>query len=281
MNYRHAYHAGNHADVLKHVLFSRVVDYVVSRGKPFALLDAHAGTGLYDLLSDAASKTGEWETGIGLMRDHFEEPVEQLLGPFRQAMRLSNPDGRSRYYPGSPQIAAKLCGAQARLIFNELQPQDYKELELRFRTDGRVQVICEDALIAVKSKLPFAEKRGVVLVDPPFERIDETENAARMVAQALRRMAQAIILVWYPIKGLTFANEFVRAVVGTVSVEVLQIELHVREPFEGGGLAGSGVLVINPPWTLHDEMAVILPALASRLGVGAWGRGLLTRTPQR
>jgi 23S rRNA (adenine2030-N6)-methyltransferase len=275
MNYRHAFHAGNHADVLKHVVLTRLLTRMEKPGKPMAFLDTHAGVGVYDLMSVAAGKTLEWQGGVAKMADAFAPEVEELLAPYRQVLQRFMTKGAMQY-PGSPALAAAILGQEDRLIINELHPEDHAFLEQWGRADSRVQVMQKDASEAVRSRLPFRERRGAVLIDPAFEVVDETERSVRLVSHALKRMASVVLMIWYPLKGLTFASEFVAAVKATNPPNLLQAEMQVREPFEGGGLAGSGVLIINAPWQLDQDLRVLVPALAARLGIGAWGRGAVT-----
>jgi 23S rRNA (adenine2030-N6)-methyltransferase len=272
MNYRHAYHAGNHADVLKHVVLSRLLVRMEKPGKPMAFLDTHAGVGVYDLMSVEAGKTLEWQAGVGLMGDIFDSAVEALLEPYRR-VRSKYLAKDALHYPGSPAFAAALSGAGDRLIFNELHPIDHKLLEQEFGGDKRVQVMIKDASEAVRSRLPFLERRGVVLVDPAFEVADETVRTVRLLKHALKRMPSVVLMLWYPLKGSVFAQNLVDAVMEAKPPNLLQAEMQVREAFDGGGLAGSGLLIVNAPWQLDHDLQILVPALAERLGIGNWRRG--------
>ncbi|MEO6607423.1 MAG: 23S rRNA (adenine(2030)-N(6))-methyltransferase RlmJ, partial [Aestuariivirga sp.] len=174
MNYRHAFHAGNHADVLKHAVLALVISYLAQKDKAFAVLDAHAGIGAYDLLGTEALKTDEWRGGVGLMGKPFASDVEALLQPYRASLQDMNPQGGTRYYPGSPEIILQGLRAGDRLIANELHPVDAETLTENYRADSRVRVTGVDALAAIKAQLPFTERRGLVLIDPPYEVVDET-----------------------------------------------------------------------------------------------------------
>ncbi len=272
MNYRHAFHAGNHADVLKHVVLSRTLLRMGEKDKPMAFLDTHAGVGIYDLMGVAAGKTMEWQGGVGLMTDVFAPDVEALLVPYRQALARVNKPGEMFLYPGSPSVAAGLLRTNDRLVFNELHPIDATSLQENFEADDRVQVMTKDALEALRAQLPLRERRGVVLIDPAFEVVDETERCARLLSHGLKRMASCVFVLWYPVKGATFARDFVAAI-KAMAPNLLQVEIAVREAFAGGGLAGSGLLIVNAPWKLDDDFNTLVPALAQRLGVGPWGRG--------
>lgn len=286
MNYRHAFHAGNHADVLKHVVLARVFELMKAKDKPFAFIDAHAGAGTYDLLGSEAGKTLEWRDGIAKMSDPFADDVEALLAPYRLALRAVNTTGNStckiRRYPGSPVLAATLLRLKDRMFFNELHPETKILVEREFAGDKRVRVGGQDALVAVTALLPVTERRAVVLVDPAYEVNDERDRVLRLLVKGVKRMANAVFVIWYPIKSPEFENEFLDAIRATQIPDILGAKLMVREAFAEGGLAGSGLVVVNPPWTLETELETLLPALARRLGVGTWGQGLHCRiTPQR
>ena len=272
MNYRHAFHAGNHGDVLKHALLARVLGYFCHKEAGFAVLDAHAGIGRYDLTGIEAFKTGEWRGGIGkLLAARLSAAATTLLAPYVHAVKACNPDGQLSWYPGSPDLSLQLLRPQDRLLLNELHPQDFETLSTRYAADRRVRLSQVEAAQAVKAALPFHERRGVVLIDPAFEVTDETEKVARMVAHTLRRMAQACIMLWYPVTTQVFADTLCAGLPVEEAKGVLRAELTVRKPAEGGGLAGSGLVIINPPWTLHEEADTILPALAAALGENGQG----------
>lgn len=273
MNYRHAYHAGNHADVLKHVILARVIERLAAKDKPFCVIDAFAGTGTYDLAAAEPARTREWETGIGRLTETFTAEVEALLRPYRAAVAASNPSGGCSIYPGSPAIAACLMRRHDRLIANELHPEDHDRLARHFLHDPRVAVTAMDAAHCIKAHLPPPERRGVILIDPPYEGKDEAQRAVRMLMQGLRRFATGIFMVWYPLKAGGPAEEMASSVGAKTALPVLRAELRVREEFLGGGLAGSGLFIVNPPWQLDADLLVLLPALAQRLGLGDWGQG--------
>ncbi len=272
MNYRHAYHAGNHADVFKHVVLARIIEQLKKKDKPFRIVDAHAGIGVYGLDGVEAGKTREWEGGIGRMAEPFGADVEALLAPYRWVVATLNPEVSVTRYPGSPWIAAALMRDTDRMIANELHPEDKMLLEACFRHDRRVTVSGLDAEISIKANLPPVERRGLVLIDPPYEKQDEAERAVRSLAQGLRRFASGCFMLWYPVKADGLAERLSDAVKALGAAGTLKVELRVREAFKEGGLAGSGLVIINPPWQLEVELQVILPALAKRLGLGDWGQ---------
>jgi 23S rRNA (adenine2030-N6)-methyltransferase len=273
MNYRHAYHAGNHADVLKHTVLARLIEHMKKKPKPFRLLDAHAGAGVYDLAGIEAGKTGEWQGGIGKLAAPFDGPVEALLAPYRAAVAALNPAGGLRFYPGSPDLALRLMRGEDRLTANELHPQDAIALERHFLREPRAEVTGMDAEIFLKARLPPPERRGIILIDPPYEASNEAEKSVRMLAQGLRRFSQGVFVLWYPLKADRTAEAVCAGVAELAADAVLKVELRVREAFAGGGLAGSGLVIVNTPWRLDEELREMIPALAQRLGLGGWGQG--------
>jgi 23S rRNA (adenine2030-N6)-methyltransferase len=201
LNYRHAYHAGNHADVLKHIVLARVIEHMKKKDKPFRVIDAHAGIGVYDLKGIEAGKTGEWEGGIGKMAEPFSAEVEALIAPYREAIAKLNPHGGLVQYPGSPDLALSLMRDDDRMIANELHPEDAMTLQRNLGWDERVKVTELDADICIKANLPPPERRGVILIDPPYEVKNEAERAIRMIRHGLRRFAQGVFILWYPVKA--------------------------------------------------------------------------------
>jgi 23S rRNA (adenine2030-N6)-methyltransferase len=272
MNYRHAFHAGNHADVLKHIVMTRIIDYLKQKDTPFRVFDAHAGTGMYALDGVEAQKTGEWEGGIGKMPALFSAAVEALLEPYRQVIAKLNPDGGLTRCPGSPDIIARLLRRQDRFTLNELHPADYATMKERYYNDARASITGIDATVLMKANLPPPERRGLVLIDPSYEVKNERELVMEALQYGLRRFATGVFLIWYPVKGADYAEQFCAALQGLGIPAMMKIELRVREAFDGGGLAGSGLIVVNPPYGLEAEMKILGPALAERLGIGTWGR---------
>ena len=272
MNYRHAYHAGNHADVLKHAVLARLMEHLKKKDKPFRVIDAHAGIGLYDLAGLEAGKTGEWDGGIGKLAEPFNAEIEALLAPYRAVIAALNPDGGLRYYPGSPELALRLMRPNDRLIANELHPQDAIALEQQYLHDPRCDVTAMDAETCLKAKLPPPERRGVILVDPPYELKTEAEKTVRMLEQGVRRFAQGVFVVWYPMKADQTAETVLTGAREIGLPGTLKVQMRVREAFKGGGLAGSGLVILNAPWKLDAELRQLVPALAQRLGIGSWGQ---------
>lgn len=275
MNYRHAYHAGSHADVLKHAVLARAIEHLKKKDKPFRIIDAHAGIGAYALNGVEAGKTREWEGGIGKMTETFAPEIETLLKPYREVLAALNPAGGVARYPGSPELSARLMREHDRLIANELHPDDNAALERHFIHDARVTVTRLDAEASVKANLPPPERRGLILIDPPYEEDNEAQRAPRMLAQGHRRFASGVFILWYPVKDDSLAQGIVNSCAALALPGSLKVEMRIREAFQGGGLAGSGLVIVNPPWQLDDELRILAPALASRLGLGDWGHAAI------
>ncbi|HVK90170.1 MAG TPA: 23S rRNA (adenine(2030)-N(6))-methyltransferase RlmJ [Mycoplana sp.] len=266
MNYRHIYHAGNFADVLKHAVLARLVTYMQGKDKAFRVLDTHAGVGLYDLSSEEAQKTGEWREGIGrLIEAELPADVAPLLAPYVDAVKALNPDGGVRFYPGSPKLARMLFRPQDRLSAMELHPDDYESLHRLFDGDFQSRITCLDGWLALGAHLPPKEKRGIVLVDPPFEAEGEYERLAEGLAKAYRRFAGGTYCLWYPLKKGAPIADFHKALKELEIPKMLCAELSVRSDRETTGLTGSGVIVVNPPYTLKGELEKLLPFLKERL----------------
>jgi 23S rRNA (adenine2030-N6)-methyltransferase len=272
MNYRHAFHAGNFADVLKHAVLARLIEYLKRKDAPFRIVDTHAGRGRYALDSAEAAKTGEWQGGIGrfLGADAAPLPAEvaPLMAPYLDAVRTENGGQALRVYPGSPRIARRLMRAQDTLVVNELHPEERAHLPAALGRDRRVKVMALDGWVALKSLLPPKERRGIVLVDPPFEEEGELDRLVHGLAHGLRRFETGVYLAWHPIKGLKPIARFHAALAALGRAELLGIELMLRRPVDPERLNGCGLIVANPPHTLAEELAGLLPELVRRLGEG-------------
>ncbi|MDP3816300.1 23S rRNA (adenine(2030)-N(6))-methyltransferase RlmJ [Pseudomonas sp.] len=270
MNYRHAFHAGNHADVLKHYVLSRLIALLSRKEAPFAYLDSHAGVGLYDLQGDAASRTGEWLQGIARLWQATEVP-DPLLD-YLEVIRAMNPDGVLRHYPGSPELARLLTREQDRLHLNEKHPEDGRLLKENMTGDRRVAVHLGEGWHVPRALLPTREKRALLLIDPPFEQTDEMERCAQSLSEAISRMRQAVVAIWYPIKDLRQLKRFYNDLQKSKAPKLLRVELYVHPTDEAARLNGSGLVISNPPWGLEDELKQILPWLAQLLGQsqGGW-----------
>lgn len=264
MNYRHAFHAGNFADVMKHVILARILVHLLGKETPFRVVDTHAGPGLYDLGGDAAARTGEWRGGVGRLAEPFDPAVENLLAPYRGVLEAVRRRYGASAYPGSPLIVREMLRPVDRAIAVELHPADHGELAGLLVTAPNAKALHLDGWTALGSLIPPRERRGLVLVDPPYEQVGELDRLASALARALRRWPTGIYLAWYPIKDPAEIEPVARRVAELRS-ESLRLEL-VVEPPGSPGLRGSGLFVLNPPWTLLDQARLILPALAERLG---------------
>ena len=266
MNYRHAYHAGNFADVVKHAVLSRIVEYLKRKEGAFRVIDTHAGAGVYDLSSEEAQKTGEWRDGIGrLLEARLPEEAALLLEPYLSVVRSLNAGHPFRFYPGSPVLTKHLMRGNDRLSAIELHPEDAFSLRTRFSGDWQVRVIELDGWLALGAHLPPKEKRGLVLVDPPFEKEGEFERLVDGLTTAHRRWPGGTYALWYPIKDRDAVETFRRELKETAIPKMLDVVFEIRQPSREKRLDGSGMIVVNPPFVLEDELKVILPALHTLL----------------
>jgi 23S rRNA (adenine2030-N6)-methyltransferase len=265
MNYRHAFHAGNHADVLKHVVLLALLELLKRKDTPFTVLDTHAGRGRYGLHDEKARRTGEAEAGVTrLLGAHA---TSAAVRRYQNAIRACNPDGGLRIYPGSPLLAAMAMRADDRLFCREAQPDEAHALAALFERDRRVHVQAGDGYAAIKALLPPNPRRGLVLIDPPYEAQDaEFEIALAALGEGLRRWPQGTFALWYPIKQRRSLQRFLRDAAKLPAKDILLAELLVRPDDSPLRLNGSAMLLLNPPWKLDAEIAAALPELARELG---------------
>ena len=265
MNYRHAFHAGNFADVLKHVVLAKIVTHLNLKPAPWSCLDTHAGVGLYDLSGEEAEKTGEWRNGVGRLRDkRLGEAAEALLAPWRSVLAELGPD----FYPGSPEIVRRLARDDDRLRLCEKHPKDAASLASVMGRDKRVKVTEIDGWTALNAWLPPRERRGLVLVDPPFEEVGEHAHMADAFLKAHRIWPTGTYALWRPIKDPRADAALVRPLVEAGVPKLLDVRLLVRAAGDPKLLAGSGVVIANPPWTLAEELRAGLPEIARVLAQG-------------
>lgn len=266
MNYRHAYHAGNFADVLKHVVLTLVIEHYKQKPAPFRVIDTHAGAGLYDLASVEAGKTGEWQGGIGrLFHEPLPKSVAEVIAPYLTAVAAENSCGGLLRYPGSPLIARRLLRSNDVLVVNELHPEDHAELARTFARDLQTKVLHLDGWIALKSLLPPKERRGVVLIDPPFEEPGELDRLVTGLKDAQRRFATGTVILWYPIKALKPVDRFYDALSSLALDKMLIVELFLTPPLNADRLNGTGLFIFNPPFTLAQRLGIVLPELVRLL----------------
>jgi 23S rRNA (adenine2030-N6)-methyltransferase len=269
MNYRHAYHAGNFADVVKHAVLARILTYMKLKPQPFRVIDTHAGIGRYDLTGVESGKTSEWRDGIGCVIDcEMPTEVEKLLQPYLEAVGSVNLPGALTFYPGSPVIARHLMRPGDQLVANELHAEDFEALRTELRRTPDTKVLNLDAWVAVKALLPPPERRGVILIDPPFEDAKEFACLVDGLRNALQRFATGVYVIWYPVKDQALAERFVRDVSGLGAIKMLDVRLKLCEPFAGLGLTEASLLILNPPFNLRDELEVLMPFFVEQLGSG-------------
>jgi 23S rRNA (adenine2030-N6)-methyltransferase len=278
MNYRHAFHAGGFADVIKHLVLVRILTYLQEKPAAFRVIDTHAGAGLYDLTSDEARRGGEWLTGIArLMQARFSETVLPLVTPYLDIVRAFNPQRDLQAYPGSPLIARALLRPQDRLTACEVEPKARKHLIDALRRDTQARVVDLDGWMALPAFVPPNERRGLVLIDPPYEQKDEFERMAEGFAQAFAKWPTGSYLLWYPVKSRRATDNLARQIAGAAGAgaqpaKCLRLEFSVAPQAAEAGLISAGLLIVNPPWKLLGELKAILPELEKPLGQGGAGR---------
>ena len=266
MNYRHAFHAGGFADVIKHIVLVRILLHLQEKPAAFRVIDTHAGAGLYELTSDEARRGGEWLTGIArLMQARLSEATATLVKPYLDIIRAFNPERDLKAYPGSPLIARALLRPQDRLTACEIEPKARKRLVDGLRRDTQARVVDLDGWVALPAFVPPKERRGLLLVDPAYEDAGDFARLGQGLVAAHRKWASGIFLGWYPIKERTAPDALARRLRNSGIPKVLRAELSVAAPREPTRLAACGLIVINPPWRLADELAMLLPELAVAL----------------
>jgi 23S rRNA (adenine2030-N6)-methyltransferase len=261
MNYRHAYHAGNFADCCKHALLVWLLRALARKDKPFAVLDTHAGLGAYDLAAEEALRTGEAEAGIRRLLARPDPALADFLGLVE----------RLGLYPGSPAIARALLRPGDALICCELHPEDHGALYRRFARDRQVHVHHRDGYAALTALLPPAQKRGLVLIDPPYEAGDEFDLVVGGLRTASGRFPGAVLAAWFPIKHRAPVRAFYAAIRAAGLRDVVAAEFLLREPLDPARLNGCGLLVVNPPWRFEAQAQPILAALLAGMGDGEAG----------
>jgi 23S rRNA (adenine2030-N6)-methyltransferase len=273
MNYRHAFHAGNFADVHKHAVLARILLHLCRKPAPFRVIDTHAGAGRYDLFAAEPTRSGEWRHGIArLWQSSGSQTFDGLLAPYLDAVAALNPGGELRSYPGSPLIVLHLLRAQDRLIACEFEPTAAAALAGTLRGDRRARALTIDGWTALKAYLPPKERRGVVLIDPPFEDSAEFERLAAALAGARRKWPSGIYMLWYPLKDRAAPDALARRLERLVLPKLLRCELMLGPARPDAGLIGSGLILANPPFTLEAELRALMPALALLFSTEATAR---------
>ncbi len=277
LSYRHSFHAGNYADVLKHIVQLLILEALQQKEKGFLYLDTHAGAGLYSLQSFEAEKTAEFTEGIGYLweRDDLPEIVRYYL----QQVKQINPKDKLNFYPGSPLLAANLLRPQDRAILTELHPSDYPLLRKNMQKFSNIQVKRENGFQQLKSALPPKERRGFVLIDPPYELKEDYQLVVEAIVEGYKRFATGTYAIWYPVVLRQQIKKMIHSFEATQIRKILQIELGIRPDSTQRGMTASGMIVINPPWKLESQMREILPYLSEVLapaGTGHWSVNWIT-----
>lgn len=270
MNYLHGFHAGNHADVLKHAALGQVLRYLQAKEKPLFLIDSHGGRGQYDLGAPEALRSGEFRHGIVRIQAAPDAPA--ALAPYLGAVAAANPGGGLTVYPGSPVMMARVLRVQDRLVACELHPREAACLEEALYPFARARVRSGDGYAALKALLPPPERRGLILIDPPFEKTTEFADLAAALRAAWKRFPGGVYLIWYPLKDRAAASGFLDEVTAAGIRDATTYELFVRDPASVPGMAGSGLLAINASFALDPAMRDIGPWLAARLAQGPGAR---------
>jgi len=271
MNYRHGFHAGNFADVFKHALLTRALAYLIKKPAPLRFIDTHAGAGRYDLEDDAGRRSPEWRDGIArLLKAKPPAPIADLLAPYIAAVGGFDPEtGRPLSYPGSPAIAQSLLRRDDRIALCEAHPREYERLMSALGRDRRLRISSADGYMSLNAYLPPPERRGLALIDPPYEAPDEAAKTTAALAKALGKWPRGVYLVWRPIKGGLDDARFLNAIRALGAPDVLGLELDVGAvapgPYSPAPLHRSGLLIVNPPYGLVEEARLLMPYLTKLL----------------
>lgn len=274
MNYLHSYHAGNFCDVVKHICLIALLESLMRKPTPFCYIDTHAGTGCYDLFSEFSTKTKEYENGIEKIIQHANPPL--LIKKYLDLVHTLNNKltgskiSSLRYYPGSPLIARDLLRAHDRIVACELHPNEYQSLRNQFDGDTQMNLHHMDGFLGLKAFLPPKERRGLILIDPPYEDPDEFAHIARMLPIALRRFETGIYAIWYPIKEQTHVEKFYSAMKKNIAKPVFIVELTIY-PDIPQHLNGCGMAIINPPYQFDELMRHTMPWVQKALSINGEG----------
>jgi len=264
MNYRHIYHAGSFSDVIKHLVLMVLLKALQRKDTPFCFLDTHAGIGLYELQSEQALKKEEYKNGIGQLFSLDQKTMPPIIQEYVSIVQKYNVDNKLHFYPGSPVIAEELLRTQDHMILCELHQEDYQSLKENFSNAKNVAIHHTDAYLAIKAFVPSKLKRGLVLIDPPFEVTHEFELIFSALQKALKHWRSGHFMVWYPIKNNAAVQAFYRDI-KSLNTDHLMIHFSLNHPAEEGKLSACGIVLINPPWQVKENVETMLPYLATAL----------------
>jgi len=278
LSYRHAFHAGNHADVLKHFIEVQLLRYLAQKDKPFWYIDTHAGAGCYALDSGYAAQNAEYESGIARLWDRDDLP--ESLADYVALVKHINPDGQMKLYPGSPLVAQALLRDGDRMRLFELHPSDSEILQQNFSGRG-VLVQSADGFGALKSLLPPPPRRALVLIDPPYEDKQDYQRVVSELREGLKRFPSGVYAVWYPQLQRSDARQLPGQLKQLPVKSWLNVALSVQGlSMDGFGMHGSGMFILNPPWNLHGVLQQVMPYLVRHLGQDAHASFTLEQNPQ-
>lgn len=263
LSYRHSYHAGNHADVLKHMILTLCLNALKEKEKDILYLDTHAGAGRYLLCSEHAEKTAEYRGGIARIWQANDFP--DFIAPYLNLIKHLNPEHQLMHYPGSPWIAKTLLRAQDHLIMTDLHPTDIALLKQSFKHDPRATVLFENGLMQFKSKLPPKTRRGLILIDPSYEIKSDYQKVPEAILQGHKRFATGVYLLWYPVVQRRWVDHMLEILEESGIKNIQQFEFAVAPDNNDKGMTASGMIAINPPWKLKSQMEVLFPILQRHL----------------
>jgi len=268
LSYRHAFHAGNHADVLKHLVYQFVLNYMGKKNKPFSIIDTHAGAGGYTLNAEFADKNKEYETGISKLWTLQPEKMPASVAEYVSAVRRFNQENDNldlALYPGSPWFALDCLPLEGKAFFHELHPKDHQLLEQFVRPNRYRKAINKDGFVASVGLFPPPSKRGVTIIDPPYEIKDDYDRVIDYVKTSHKRFNSGVTMIWYPVVERYRIDKMEQQLASSGIKNVQLYELNIKPDSEQKGMTGSGMIVINPPWTLAETMEEVLPFLVQNL----------------
>jgi 23S rRNA (adenine2030-N6)-methyltransferase len=263
LSYRHSYHAGNFADVLKHTVQTLIIEELNQKAKPYVYIDTHAGAGRYDLSSENSTKVGEYKLGIEKIWN-LENP-DKLLNPYINIIKKLNPTPTIKQYPGSPLIAKLLMPNSYRLELSELHPTDFNLVQKEFDKFKNVRIQKIDGYKALDSLLPPIQRRGLILIDPPYELKSEYQDTIKAIKSSYKKFSTGIYALWYPVIHRNATESFCNQFKMLGIKKILRIEMNVRMDSDEYGMTGTGMIIINPPWKLYNQIQEILPCLLNNL----------------